>query len=107
MTLQGSESLRLARHDRLVQLDKHQAFKIVVVSCEFSSHWRQLYFLLKLFKIPQCQFCTKILEMSDLCYLRKPQMSQLSEVDMLNENNFRMNSFHYKKGSRLPGKQSQ
>ena len=61
-------------HDRLAQLDKHQTSKPVMVSCEFNSHRRQLYFLLKLFKTSQCQFCTKMSEMSDLCYLRKPRM---------------------------------
>ena len=59
-------------YDRLAQLDKHQTSKPLMVSCEFNSHWRQLYFLLKPFKAPQCQFCTKI---SDLCYLWKPQLA--------------------------------
>ena len=29
----------------LAQLDRHQTCKPVMVSCEFNSHWRQLYFL--------------------------------------------------------------
>ena len=47
-----------------------QIRKLVLVSCEFNSHWSQLYFL----KTLRCQFCTKMSEMSDLCYLRKPLM---------------------------------
>ena len=72
MTLQGSETLRQARHVRLAQFVKHQTFKPVMVSCEFNSHQRELYFFRKLFKAIPCQFCT---EMSDLCYLPKPQLT--------------------------------
>ena len=43
-----------------------------MASCEFNSHLRQLYFLLKLSKTLRCQFCTK---MSDLSYLQKPRIS--------------------------------
>ena len=39
--------------------------------CEFKSHWMQLYFLRHLDAI-----CTKMTEMSDLCYLQKPRMCQ-------------------------------
>ena len=78
MTLKGSESLRLARHARLAQLDKHQTSKPVMVSCVSSvPNWRQLYFLLKLFKTPRCQFCTQML---DLCYLRKHRMLILKYI---------------------------
>ena len=45
-----------------------------MVSCKFNFHSRQLYFLLKLFKTPPCQFCTKMSEMSDLYYLQKLQL---------------------------------
>ena len=70
--------MSLARHNKLAQLDKHQTSKPVLISCEFNSHWRQLQFLLKLFKTPRCQFCT---EMSDLFYLRKPRMlCQLNDL---------------------------
>ena len=37
-----------------------------MVSCEFNSHWRQFYFLLKPVKTPWCQFYA---EMSDLRFL--------------------------------------
>ena len=33
--------------------------------CEFNSHWRQLYFLQKLFKTLRCKFCTKMPEISE------------------------------------------
>ena len=46
--------------------------KPVIVSCELNSHWRQFHFLLKPFKTPHCQFCR---EMSNLCYLWKPQLN--------------------------------
>ena len=50
-------------HVCLAQLDKHQTSKLVMVCCEFNSHWRQLYFLLKLLKhldvnfVQKCQIC--------------------------------------------------
>ena len=72
MTLQWSKSLRLARHNRLAQLDKHQTSKPVMVSCEYNSHLRQLIFLLKPFKTPPCRCC---IEMSYLCYLLKPRFA--------------------------------
>ena len=52
-------------HVCLAQLDKHQTCKPVMVSCEFNSNWRQLL---------QYKLCTKMSEMSDLCYLRKPRL---------------------------------
>ena len=62
-------------------LDKHQTSKPVMVSCEFNSHWRHFYFLLKPFKTPQCLFCT---EMSNLCYLRKPRLKVICRQNQLN-----------------------
>ena len=58
-----SEILRLARHDRLAYLDKYQFSEPVMVSCEFNSHCRQFYLLLKIFKtsryqiLQKCQIC--------------------------------------------------
>ena len=49
MTLWGSESLKLSPHVCLAQLDRHQICKPVIVSCEFNSQWRQLYFLRHLY----------------------------------------------------------
>ena len=51
--------------------------------CEFTSHSGQLYYLLKLFETPRCQFCTKMPEMSDLCYLENTRLdgkSGLSDI---------------------------
>ena len=45
-------------HVLLEQLDKHQASKAVLISCEFNSHWRQFYSLLKAFETTLCQFYT-------------------------------------------------
>ena len=68
---EGSESLGLARHDRLAYLDKYQTSKAVMVSSEFNSHWRQLYFLLKLL---WQFFFTKMF------YLQKPRNSLLNST---------------------------
>ena len=46
----------------------------MIVSCEFNSHWRQLYLLLKIFKDTSMPIFTKVSEMSDLCYFRKPRV---------------------------------
>ena len=37
-------------HVCLAELDRHHTCKSVMISCEFKSHWRQIYFL----KTPQC-----------------------------------------------------
>ena len=80
------KDLRLARHDRLAQLDKHQTYKPVVVSCEFNSQWRQLYILLKLFRHLNTIFCTKMSEVSDLCYLPKPRIFDNSDHNLFTDN---------------------
>ena len=45
-----SLKISYSTHVCLAQLDRHQTCKPVMVSCEFNSHWRQLYFL----KTPRC-----------------------------------------------------
>ena len=57
-------------HDIFAQLDKHKTAKPVMVSCEFNFHWRQLF--AQTLNTPQCQFCTKMSEISNLFYLLKP-----------------------------------
>ena len=63
MILYGCKCLKLGRQDKLEQLGKHHTSKPVMVSCEFNSHWRQLYFLLKLLRhinvnfVQKCQKC--------------------------------------------------
>ena len=66
---EGKFSLRISylTHVSLAQLDTHQTSKPVLVSCEFNSHWRQLYFLL-----------LQPLEILDLCYLRKPRLHRIT-----------------------------
>ena len=45
------------------KLNRYQTSKSVMVSCEFNSHWRQFYFLLKLLRhlnanfVQKCQIC--------------------------------------------------
>ena len=56
MTSWGPESLNLTSYGKLAQLNKYQTSKPILVSCKFNSQRRQLYFLLKLFKILWCQF---------------------------------------------------
>ena len=51
--------MRLARQDRIAQLEKHQTSKLLMVSCEFNSHWRQLYFLMKLLRHADAKFGQK------------------------------------------------
>ena len=41
--------------------------------CEFNFQWRQFFF--SDFETPWCQFCTRMPEMSDLCYLGKTRLS--------------------------------
>ena len=50
-----SLKISYSTHVCLAQLDRHQTCKPVMVSCEFNSHWRQLYFL----KTPQCSMLFK------------------------------------------------
>ena len=38
-------------------------------------------FVETVFKTPSCQFCTKMPEMSDLCYLQKPRVGTLHYQD--------------------------
>ena len=37
-------------------------------------------FILADFETPRCQFCTKMVEMSDLCYLGKTRMNTFRET---------------------------
>ena len=39
-----SLKISYSTHVCLAQLDRHQTCKPVMVSCDFNSHWRQLYF---------------------------------------------------------------
>ena len=38
-----SLKISCSTHVQLAQLDKHQTSKPVIVSCEFNSHWMQLF----------------------------------------------------------------
>ena len=60
-------------YSQFAQLDRHQTCKPVMVSCKYNSHWKAILF----FKTPQCYFCTKMTEMSDLCYLRKLRIEDI------------------------------
>ena len=44
--------MRLARHDRLAQLDEHQTSKPMMVGCEFNLHWAQPLIFAEIFKTP-------------------------------------------------------
>ena len=35
----------MSGNDRSAQLDEHQTYKPVIVSCEFNFHWKELYIL--------------------------------------------------------------
>ena len=63
-----SLKISYSKHVCLAQLDKHLTWP-VMVSCEFNSHWRQYYVLLKPFKTLQSQFCT---DTWNLCHLWEP-----------------------------------
>ena len=64
-----------ARHDRLAQwiknLTSNQWWSVLWVQFPLGA----TLFLLKLFKTPWCQFCTKKPEMPDLCCKIKPWLS--------------------------------
>ena len=51
------------------QLNKHQTFKLPMVSCELNSHWRQIYFLLKLLKSHRCKCQKCIIYGTPVCFL--------------------------------------
>ena len=53
--------------------------------CEFDSQWRQLYFCW--FWNPSMSICTKMPEMSDLCYLGKTRMEVFAICDCDNISN--------------------
>ena len=58
-----SLKISYSTHVLLVQLDRHQTCKPVMVSCHFYSHYRPLCFL----KIPWCHFCTKKCQICVIC----------------------------------------
>ena len=65
MTLNGSESMKLTRHDTLAEFDDHMPSKsmmvIVVGSIPIVGETLK----------PCCQFCTKLPEISDWWYFKK------------------------------------
>ena len=85
MTLQGSDNVRLEKRGKLAELDEHRTSNPVMVGVVSSiPTGGNFNFLLKLFKIPRCHYCT---EMSDLSYERKSRVDV--KKNLINQVNVR------------------